>query len=260
MHGSASSHHSPKPPAPPDVATASRRQLLASHVLHEFDETLVKANLEGCYGRIMRQIYQRILEDMPKTRLLDCGCGFGLFSHVATEQGLDIVSIDIDDQSIRIAQQLFRLPVRQESVYKTSLPDKSRDVAFFFDSVQHLDLQYVLPELQRLGVKSVAVYDSNVRNPLLRLYRAATKHEETHEYTPSALIHTFAQSGFRLRQMRYDNLISLPISGGLQRHPLPLLHRFPRTILTIDRTLSAFARLVRLDRFVCFRFILYFEK
>jgi SAM-dependent methyltransferase len=260
MHRPASSDHSPNPIVPPDVAAAHRSDLLASHVVHEFDETLVRSNLEGCYGLIMRQIYQRILDDLPKARLLDCGCGFGLFSHEASKRGLDIVSLDIDDQSIRIAQQLFGLPVRKESIYKTSLPDKSRDVAVFFDSIQHLDLQYVLPELERLGVKAVIVYESNVHNPLLRFYRAATGHEESHQYPPSCLVHTFQQSGFRLRQMRYDNLLSLPISGGLQRRPLPLLHRFPRTIFKIDSTVSTLARLVRLDRFLGLRFTLYFEK
>jgi len=259
VEGSANSDRLSNQP-PPDLAAAERSDLLASHVVHQFDEVLVRTNLEGCYGLIIRQIYQRILDDIPKARILDCGCGFGLFSHEASNLGFDIVSLDIDDQSIRIAQQLFGLRVRKESIYKTSLPDKSRDVAFFFDSIQHLELHHVLPELERLGVTTVVVYDSNVQNPFLKFYRAATQHEESHEYAPSCLIDTFEKGGFRLRHMRYDNLISLPLSGGLQRRPFPIIHRFPRTVLKIDSALSVLMRLVRLDRFLSFRFILYFDK
>lgn len=260
MHGSANSDHPSDANAPPDVVAANRNDLVASHVVHEFDETLVRSNLEGCYGIIMRQIYESILDDLPHRRLLDCGCGFGLFSHVASKRGFDIISLDIDDHSIRLAQQLFGLPVRRESIYRTSLPENSRDVAVFFDSIQHLELQYVLPELNRLNVKAVLIYESNLLNPVLRLYRAAIGHEESHDYSPSSLVRAFQKSGFRLRHMRFDNLLSLPISGGLHRRPLPFLHRFPGTILKIDRALSMLIRLIRLDRVFGLRFILYFDK
>jgi SAM-dependent methyltransferase len=68
--------------------------------------------LEGSYSKKRAQIYRRTLEslglDSPSgERLLDLGCGTGIFMGVASELGYDPFGLDLSPASIRIAAERF---------------------------------------------------------------------------------------------------------------------------------------------------------
>jgi SAM-dependent methyltransferase len=245
---------------PPDLTTVSREQLVDTHIIHEFDGDLVAKNAKGCYGELIRRFYEPILAVLAGRRVLDCGSGFGLFSRQAIDAGFEVVSIDIDDVSIELARRISRITITRRSVYDTQLPADSIDAAVCFDSIQHFELENFIPELHRLGVKQLLVYDSNISNPLLKVYRKAARHEESHDRTREELVTAFKKAGFELVAMRYENFISLPVSGGFQRRPLPILGRFPAAIYRLDRAVESAFRLVRLDRLLAFRLLLVFER
>jgi SAM-dependent methyltransferase len=246
--------------SPPDPVGASRESLLQSHIIHSFDAGTVSANLSGCYGALMRRVYRDMLSLLKGRRILDCGCGFGQFSRIAIDAGFDVVSVDIDDESLALAREISKIPCCKESVYATSLSDNSCDTAVCCDSIQHFEIARFVSELDRLGVARIVIYDSNVSNPLLTLYRAISGHQESNDRTVAEIVREFRDHGFDLQAARYENLISLPISGGLQRRPVPVLHRFPNAIGRIDRLLEQGARLLGLARFAAFRFLLVLDR
>jgi SAM-dependent methyltransferase len=245
---------------PPDLTTVPRKQLVDTHIIHEFDGELVAKNAKGCYGELIRRFYAPILAILAGRRVLDCGSGFGLFSRQAIDAGFEVVSIDIDDASIELARHISRIAVDRRSVYDTRLPDDSINVAVCFDSIQHFELENFIPELYRLGVKQLVVYDSNTSNPLLKAYRKAARHEESHGRTCEELVAAFKKAGFKLAATRYENFISLPVSGGFQRRPLPILGKFPAAVYGLDRVIESAFRLMHLDRLLAFRFLLVFER
>src|SRR5579863_979924 len=147
---------------PPDLLAASRESLVEAHIIHDFPPAWVVDSLAGCYGALIRGVYREMLSYLKGRRIIDCGCGFGQFSRVAIDAGFDVTSVDIDDVSLALARDISRIPCRKESVYTTSLPDGSSDTAVCCDSIQHFDIAQFVPELKRLGVQRIVIYDSNV--------------------------------------------------------------------------------------------------
>lgn len=213
-------------------------------------------NLTGCYGWLIRERYRSMLQWLWGRRIIDCGCGFGLFSRVALDAGYTVTAVDIDDASLEIAGNIAGITCRKESVYATSLPDRSCDTAVCCDSIQHFDLPYFLAELERLGISRVILYDSNIHNPLLKLYRRLTGHEESNDRTPEQLAAQFQAHGFQLTHLQYENVVALPLSGGLQRPPVPGLKNFPRAIERLDEILANVVRRLGISRWLTFRFLL----
>jgi SAM-dependent methyltransferase len=243
-----------------DLLAVARESLVEAHIIHDFQLTRVLKNLAGCYGILMRGVYRGILPLLKGSHIIDCGCGFGRFSRVAIDAGFEVTSVDVDDVSLAIAREVSRIPCRKESVYATSLPDGSCDSAVCCDSIQHFDIGRFAPELKRLGVQRIVVYDSNISNPLLVGYRAMVGHKESNNRSADAIVREFRDHGYDAVSLRYENVISLPLSGGLQRPPVPLIHRFPGAIQSVDRLLAQTARLLRLDHYLTFRFLLVLDR
>jgi SAM-dependent methyltransferase len=245
---------------PPDLLAVSRQELVETHVIHEFGRERVLANLAGCYGEIMKEVYSGMLSFMKGRRIIDCGCGFGQFSRVAIDAGYEVTSIDIDDASLAIARGVSQVPCRKESAYATSLADNSCDTAVCCDSIQHLDIGHLVPEMDRLGVERIVIYDSNIENRFLTRYRELTGHEESNDRTAGEIVREFGNFGWAPTLLRYENFISLPLSGGFQRPPVAGVHRFPSQIHALDTAFRGVARALRLDRRLAFRFLLVLDR
>jgi SAM-dependent methyltransferase len=237
-----------------------RVHLLEQNVIHEFDAALVRRNLRGCYGQTATRFYCTMFPHILGTRVLDVGCGFGLFSHLCKQRGFHVHSIDIDEQSLEIARSEFQLDCRLESVYETSLAGDSIDTVAFNDVICHLEFSRLMPEIHRLRANRLILFDSNIANPLLNGYRRWSGHEEFRDYTLREIVDNVEHMGFRKVHSAYHNYLCLPISGGLQRNPLPLAHRFPGSIFFFDRVLQAIVPWMGLSRFLAFRYLAIFDK
>ena len=239
-----------------------RAELLEQDIIHEFGHAvmLVRRNLRGCYGRVTTLFYEEMFAHILGTRVLDVGCGFGLFSHLCKKKGFQVHSIDIDERSLEIAREEFQLDCRFESVYETSLPNDAIDTIVFNDVICHLEFPKLTEEVHRLGAKRVIVFDSNISNPLLTGYRSWAGHEEFRDYSLTQIVEQVEKMGFRKARTAYHNFLSLPISGGLQRNPVPLLHYFPWTIFFFDRILKHPLAWTGLSKFLAFRYLAIFDK
>jgi SAM-dependent methyltransferase len=244
---------------PIDFLTINRQELIDAHVIHEFDSSLVTDNHCGCYGALITQRYQEILSLLKGRKIIDCGCGFGTFAKVAREAGFTVHPVDIDEVSIDLAKELNQVEVIKESIYQTSLGDNTVEVAVCFDSIQHFNLEELIAEFKRIGIQQVLIYDSNIHNLLLQLYRRKNHHEESHELSPKEIISIFQKNGFQLTLKKYENLISLPASGGYQQRGWPIINKYPKVIEKLDTILLKLMRLCGLTKWLSFRFLLIFE-
>jgi len=238
----------------------TREELIREHVIHEFDRALAVRNITGCYGALCAQFYRHLLGHVKGRRVLDVGCGLGLFGSTAAQQGFQVHSIDIDERSLEIARELFGPAYHQESAYATSLPDGAIDTVVLNDAVCHLDLDPLVQELDRLGAARVIIHESNLGNALLTRYRKATGHQEHRDYLAEELAEQLGRRGFRQQHCSYCNVLALPLSGGLQRKPAPLIGRFPRFIGGLDWLACGLAHAVGLQRRLAFRFVLIVDR
>ncbi len=75
-------------------------------------------------------------------RLLDIGCGTGIFLNKAREKGYEVWGIDFDKEAVRIAKERYRLNnvyvMDVESLFENFSQDRF-DIISFFEVLEHLD-------------------------------------------------------------------------------------------------------------------------
>ena len=244
----------------PEAATRDRASLIEANIIHAFEVDTTRRNLRGSYGVLMRRRYERMLPLLSGRRVLDAGCGIGLFSSVCRGAGIEVTSIDLDTESLRLAWEFYSVEAQSASVYDTQLPDGSIEAVALFDVVEHLDLKPLFRELKRLGVGRALVYDSNVSNPILRWYRRRSGHEEHREYKMKEVVSAFSDEGYELADLNCENSLMLPLTGGLQRNPLPLIGGRPSLVDALDAITTAALRLLHLEQLLCFRYFAVFDR
>lgn len=235
--------------------------MVAENIFHEFDEETVKGNLQGAYGTATGLIYEKdILPLMKGNRLLDAGCGFGLFTSIALKNKYHCYGIDSDENSLKIAQELYGIRCHRESVYQTSLPENSIDTVVFNDVIEHLDFIPLRKEIERLGARRIILYSSNLKNKALIIFRRLTDHKEHREYSLSDIQRELEKSGFTLTRLSYLNYIALPLTGGLKYRPLFTLRKHGRGIYLLDRFIKSLAECTKLGRYFAFRYVSVFDR
>lgn len=242
-----------------NIGNASRQELVDAHIIHEFDSSLVKKNHESCYGTLIAQRYRELLPLLKGKKVIDCGCGFGTFTKIARQAGFTVHPVDIDEVSIELAREINQIEVHNESIYQTSLENNSTDVAVCFDSIQHFNIPDLISEFKRIGIQQVLIYDSNIHNPLLKLYRRIKHHEESHELNPNEIISIFQSNGFRVISKKYENIIALPASGGFQQKAWLAISRYPQFIAKVDNALLKLINFFGMAKWVSFRFLIVLE-
>jgi 2-polyprenyl-3-methyl-5-hydroxy-6-metoxy-1,4-benzoquinol methylase len=88
--------------------------------------------------RLWRRRVKVVKGVCPGGRLLDAGCGEGLFLHTANAAGYDGVGLEISEYAARYARERFGLDVRNASIEDAGFPEGSFDVITFWHVLEHL--------------------------------------------------------------------------------------------------------------------------
>jgi SAM-dependent methyltransferase len=84
------------------------------------------------------------------TRLLEVGCGAGLFLKAAARAGWEAAGLELSSEGASFARERLALDVRTERAEAMSFPPASFDVAVMFDVIEHLfDPRAVLEATRR---------------------------------------------------------------------------------------------------------------
>lgn len=121
-----------------------------------FYKNYFKIEKEHWLMKIRRTIVQdtldRYLGKAPKnTKLLDFGCGSGIFVEELEKAGFDAYGVDISDEAVRFGalQGIKNLSVIDS--HKINFPDNTFDVVLSMDVLEHLeDEEWALKEIQRI--------------------------------------------------------------------------------------------------------------
>jgi 2-polyprenyl-3-methyl-5-hydroxy-6-metoxy-1,4-benzoquinol methylase len=111
------------------------------------------------------QLLNRIEQHQPPGRLLDIGCGMGLFVEVAARRGWDAWGLDINEQAVAWAREHVSEQVRAGMVTDLDASDGLFDCITMFDVIEHVadpreDLQAVWRALRPGGLLVVLTPDA----------------------------------------------------------------------------------------------------
>jgi 2-polyprenyl-3-methyl-5-hydroxy-6-metoxy-1,4-benzoquinol methylase len=123
---------------------------------------------------------KRLLGDLSGKRVLDVGCGTGLWTMYLAACGAEVWAIDISPESVAVTMRRARLNQVCDSVHgsvmsamEMSFPDGYFDVVHGQDIIHHLDADRFGSEINRvLAPHGHAVFSENcANNPLLMFAR-----------------------------------------------------------------------------------------
>lgn len=165
-----------------------------------------------------------LLGDIKGKKILDIGCGTGLWSVFLAQQGAEVWSVDISPGSVRATERRANVQGLSERVHcsvqsavELDFPDGFFDAVHGQDIIHHLDPTEFGKEMARvLGPHGCAVFSENCANdPLLMFARnylcgrfGIPKWSSDDEYPltrdrRALFVKPFARSEFRYPDFRY---------------------------------------------------------
>ncbi len=163
----------------------------------------------------------KLVESFKQTgRLLDVGCGMGIFLSMAKEKGWDVFGVDISEYAINFAKEKFGLNCFVGQLKDVNLPDNYFDVITLWDVLEHFKSPLEeLAEIKRiLSNGGIILFDTPNVESLMRLiahwtykatgglfkYPVKKLYHQFHLYyfSPGTLKMLLTKAGFEIVEMR----------------------------------------------------------
>lgn len=98
---------------------------------------------DGCETRdaitVARGLLRRVEEVSPgrSLRILDAGCGTGLFLKFARDAGHDVQGIELSESAVQYGRQVYGIPIEQGTLEGADLPSEAFDVVTMWHVLEH---------------------------------------------------------------------------------------------------------------------------
>jgi len=182
---------------------------------------------------------------IKRGKLLDVGCGTGLFMRVARQRGWKVQGIDISDFIVRQARS-YDLDVMLGGIENVKLPKKYFDVIVMWASIEHLfdpfkSLDKIRNALKRGGILVIVTdnYDSIVQKISEMFYRLGVKYFLEHTmivhnnyfFTRETLMTLLNKTGFQtLESHPTETYINKSDANQIVKMVLKLIHLFDKIV------------------------------
>ena len=105
--------------------------------LEDYYAACFDASPEGPVGRLSRTWLQAIARFGSGGRLLDIGCGTGIFCHAARDFGWQPTGIDEAEEAVAFARERYGIDVQRGNFESLSLPREAFDLVTMWDVIEH---------------------------------------------------------------------------------------------------------------------------
>ncbi len=170
----------------------------------------------------------------PGGRLLDVGCGPGLFLKAAEGQGWAVEGVEVSPSAAEYASAVLKVPVRQSKLEQAGYPDASFDVVTLLDTLEHLgDPLATLAEIRRVLkpggrlILNTPDFASSSRAMLGKAWAVLTPAEHLFYFREGTLRRMLEKAGFEIPVL--VNLLRL--NAGFTNSPSALRSRVWKWIL-----------------------------
>jgi len=201
-------------------------------------------------ARVARRVewITRCADLKPGSRVLECGCGTGIFTRGVAATGADITAVDISADLLSEAARLCpaeNVQFRQINLEKPDeLADASFDAIYGVSVLHHLNLPAALPQmLAKLKPGGRFVFsEPNLNNPINKYYLFVNDEDKRRErgisptemaFTSDELRGTLEDVGFRVLALDYRDFM----------HP-----RVPAALIPMMRGIESLAEMLPLVR------------
>ncbi len=154
----------------------------------------------------------KLLDQFAIGKILDIGCGSGIYAHYLATKGHQVVAIDNQPEFIQQVKVKFpQVNFQQASALKLPFKHQTFDTAILFDVLEHLDDLKTLQEASRVA-KRVIISVPRANQAFLTQWSLAHHHylDRTHlrAYTPNSLRKLLVNVSLKIIYLRE----ALPIS------------------------------------------------
>lgn len=165
-------------------------------------------------------------------RLLDVGCGVGIFLNMARKENWEVTGVDVSSFATQYAREHFGLDARQGRLADLNLPSESFDVVTMWDTFEHVaDPAVELTEIRRILKKGgILLLDTPNEESLLRVlaqalykvsfggfsYPVKKLYHMYHLYyfTPSTLTKMVERTGFEMVVLKKKSIPAVKARGS----------------------------------------------
>lgn len=213
------------------------------------------------YGLVARDQNESIIALAKGPAVLEVGCGYGFLCRQLMDKKRfeRVVGIDIEEEDLAQAREVFGVDARREDIYGTHFADGEFDTVILRESAHHLDMNRALPEIRRICSGRLIVLDPNP-TVVIRAGRKLIGHKDEELRFRDAVAQLSAH-GWRVREREFRDVVAFPLSGGLVGpEALPPWPRLVERVLRYDRGAARLLKVLGLDRLFCWRFIILAQK
>ena len=164
----------------------------------------------------------------PGVRVLECGCGVGVFTRELAKTGADITAVDIAEPLLERARQECQSPniqfIQDNLEDPNVLPKESFDVICGVSILHHLNMVNALSALRGLAAPGAkfAFSEPNLLNPINRYYMFVDDAEKRRQrgisptemaFRPRELAEYFSTAGYTIEQLHMKDFVHPAIPG-----------------------------------------------
>lgn len=218
--------------------------------------------LDRFYGDVSECQNEAMIELIPPgvERILDVGCGLGNFTDKLEDKGYTAIGFDIDLEILQVSKKRNEANILVcGDAYRLPFGEGAFDYAVIREAAHHFDMDQVLTELSRVVCRGLIIFDPNPTG-IVRLSRRIIAHEDG-EAPAKDVIALLRKHSFTVRSIQFRDVLAFPLSGGFVGPELvPNFEPVKKFILMFDAFLTSVARKLRLERFLCWRYVLEAQK
>lgn len=235
-----------------------------SHHHYDHYSTDMANRLDRFYGQVDKKINSSIDSCVVGSSVLDIGCGFGSLTEHMRLNGRTAVGIDLLEDCVNEGKRRFPLAdLRVALSEDLDFPDKSFDTVVLKDVIHHVyeedDISEFLKGIKRIVKKRLVILDPNPMS-LLLLARKIIGHIDP-VCSPTDAIRVLEAEGFKVTKIEYSDILAFPLSGGYVGPVfVPSSPKFIGSlVLFIDKTILNFAKILKLEKHISWRYLLVAE-
>ncbi len=212
--------------------------------------------LNGFTGKLKRNWSSRIARFIVGKTVLEIGCGYGTLVTFLKKRNYDVVGIDKDPQTLKVANRIYGdINVKVADVYELPFSQGEFDTVILQESAHHLDFDRALREIDRVCNKEIIIFDPNP-NFILKLGRKIIGHLDP-EAKIEDIKRTLESAEYKIRHIEFSDVFTLPLTGGLVGPRwFPEIGWLQDLMLKFDSALNLLLRRLSLQKLFCWRYLI----
>jgi SAM-dependent methyltransferase len=184
----------------------------------------------------------------------------GNLTDALRSRGYAAVGFDLDQGALHLSQRRYSAAsLVCGDVDQLPFCDEAFEYAVLRESIHHFSFDRALEELHRVVRRGLVIFDPNPTG-IVRLARKIIAHDDEEAPSEEVIAH-LCKHGFAVRSVRFRDVMAFPLSGGFVGPELvPNFSPLKKFILAVDDLLTSTAHRLRLERWLCWRYVVEAQK